>query len=216
MSHRPAEAHAPAFSRASATARRNAWGPYHGLPGETGWQGGARLRTRRRGVLLRLDRRKHQTRGPGVDTHPGAVPDLAGDDLLREARLHLLLDGAAKRTGPVDRVVAALGQMLLGAVGEVERQVPVGQASLEPRELEVDDLAHVGARQRVEDDDVVDAVQELGPEVLAERVQDALAHGLVSAGVAGDHLAPDVGGHDDDRVLAVDGPPLAVVQPAIV
>src|SRR5207247_6878542 len=100
--------------------------------------------------LLRLDRRKHEATGPGVDTHPGAVPDLAGDDLLREARLHLLLDGAAKRTGPVDRVVAALGQVLLGAVGEVERQVPVGQAGLEPRELAAGALGTGGGRRAVE------------------------------------------------------------------
>src|SRR5439155_21243354 len=144
-----------------------------GRPRDPRLRGWSRLRTRG-GVFLRLDRRKHQTRGPGVDAYPGAVADLAGDDLLRGARLHLLLDGAAKRARPVDRVIAALGQVLLGAVGEVERQVAVGQAGLEPRELEVDDLAHVGARQRVEDDDVVDAVEELGPEVLAERVQDAL------------------------------------------
>src|SRR5436309_3790290 len=98
MSRPPAEAHAPAFSRGSATARTNAWGPYHGPPGRSGvgrgspapgrqaagrprdprLRGWSRLRTRGRGVLLRLDRRKHQTRGPGVDAYPGAVADLAG------------------------------------------------------------------------------------------------------------------------------------------
>ena len=64
----------------------------------------------------------------------------------------------------------------------------------EPRELDVDDRAQVLARERVEDDDLVDAVQELGPEVLAERLEHVALHGLVGVGivaaaVAGDELA---------------------------
>src|SRR5256886_6571276 len=151
-----------------------------------------------------------------VDAHVTAVAHVSGDDQLREAGLHLLLDRATERTGAVDRVVAALGEIVLRAVGELERETAVGEATAEPRELQVDDLSHLGARERVEDDDVVDPVQELGTEVLAERVEHPLAHRLVGAGVAGDYLAPDVRRHDHDRVLEVDGAALAVGQPPVV
>ena len=39
---------------------------------------------------------------------------------------------------------------------------------------------------------------------------------VAGPGQLGDDLAAEVGGHDDDRVAEVDGPPLAVGQPAVV
>jgi hypothetical protein len=72
----------------------------------------------------------------------------------------------------------------------------------------------------VEYDHVVDAVQELGAEVLAQRVQHVALHRLEGLGVvapiAGEKLAADVRGHDHDGVLEVDGAALAVRQAAIV
>ena len=73
----------------------------------------------------------------------------------------------------------------------------------------------------MEDDDLVDAVEELRSEDRAQRLGDSFLHllvgGLVAlAGVLRDELAPDVAGHDDDRVLEVDGAALAVGQAAVV
>ena len=68
-----------------------------------------------------------------------------------------------------------------------------------PLELELDDLAELLARERLELDDLVHPVQELGAEVLAERLGRA-----------------DVGGHDDHRVAEVDRAALAVGQAPVV
>ena len=45
---------------------------------------------------------------------------------------------------------------------------------------QVDDLGDLVLGQLVEDDRLVDAVQELGPEVLLERLVDLLLHPLVA------------------------------------
>ena len=92
-------------------------------------------------------------------------------------------------------------------------------------QLDVDDLAQVFARQRVEYDDIVNAVQELGPEVLAQRIQQALARiGVArvlavhreSDGVLLHHAGADVGGHHDHGVLEADRAALAIGEAAIV
>ena len=82
-------------------------------------------------------------------------------------------------------------------------------------------------RQLVEDDDVVDAVEELGAEVLLELVLDLVLHPLVARRrvvawaakprltALGDVAGAEVGGHDDDGVLEVHDPALAVGQPAV-
>ena len=55
----------------------------------------------------------------------------------------------------------------------------------DPADHEVDDLGDLGLRQLVEDDRLVDAVQELRPEVLLQRVVDLLLHPLVGDGLVG-------------------------------
>jgi len=83
---------------------------------------------------------------------------------------------------------------------------------------------HLVARELVEHDRLVDAVQELGPEVLLERLVDLLAHLLVGDRLVGlgeaDGGLPQIGGaevrrHDDDGVLEVDRATLRVGQPAV-
>ena len=55
---------------------------------------------------------------------------------------------------------------------------------LDPGDHEVDDLEDLVLGQLVEDDDVVDAVEELRPEVLLELVVDLELHPLVVAAVS--------------------------------
>src|SRR5262249_28086020 len=116
----------------------------------------------------------------------------------------------------VDRVVAAVGEIVTRRFAELEREVAIRQTEGQPAELDVDDLPYVLAVERVKDDDVVDAVQELRTEVLPERRQHLVADGLVRAACRGDGLAAEVGGHDDDGVLEVDRSTLAVGEPAVV
>jgi hypothetical protein len=55
---------------------------------------------------------------------------------------------------------------------------------------QVGDPAQLLAGELVEDDDLVDAVEELGPEVVAQRPQDLLAPLLVGLGVTSLSMAP--------------------------
>ncbi|MNQ62342.1 hypothetical protein D3C85_766840 [compost metagenome] len=70
----------------------------------------------------------------------------------------------------------------------------------------------------MEQDDLVDAVQELGPEVGADLFHDQGTHGLdiLALGLVGQILAAQVGGHDDQGVLEVDGAALPVGQATVV
>ena len=71
--------------------------------------------------------------------------------------------------------------------------------------------------ERVEDDDLIDAVDELGPEIrlhLAHHRQ--LDQLVIVAGHLLDHLAAEVGGHHDDGVLEVHRPPLPVRHAPVV
>src|SRR5438094_649605 len=171
-------------------------------------------------VAARGGGREREPARPDVHHQPLAVADLPRDELLRQGRLDRALDDALERPGRVDGVDPPLGEEVLGPVGEHELEVAVREPGLEPRELNVDDLPQVRAPEGMEDHHVVDAVQELGAEVLAERLQHLLLHGVVGTGVvaaiAGEQLAPDVRGHDDDRVLEVDRAPVAVGQAAVV
>ena len=76
----------------------------------------------------------------------------------------------------------------------------------------------------MEDDDVVDAVEELGPEVALELVVHLLLHLLVRDVLVGAREAQrrllEVGGtevrrHDDDGVLEVDRATLRVGEPTV-
>ena len=73
----------------------------------------------------------------------------------------------------------------------------------------------------VEDDDFVDAVEELGAEAGAEFFKNGAFHAfvgftVVAAAVFEDAGGADVGGHDDDGVFEVDGAALAVGEAAVV
>ena len=76
----------------------------------------------------------------------------------------------------------------------------LGHAHDQPGDLEVDDLAQLLARERVELDDVVEPVDELGLERQLRAVP----------------AARDVRGHDQDGVLEVHRAALAVGQAAVV
>jgi hypothetical protein len=96
----------------------------------------------------------------------------------------------------VGRVVAEVAEQRAGVVGQLERDAALGDALDDVLDLETDDLADLLAGQRLELDDVVEAVDELGLEV------------RLSARAA----AGDVRRHDEHDVLEVDGAALAVGQ----
>ena len=98
---------------------------------------------------------------PAVDAHGGAVDDLAAEQHPGQRVADRRLDQAAQRPGAVRRVVAGVGQPLARGVGDLDVDPPGRQPLLEQRELEVDDVRQVVLRERVEDDDLVEPVEEL-------------------------------------------------------
>ncbi len=145
----------------------------------------------------------------------------AGDQLAGEGILDLALDGPLERPGAEDRVVANADHMLPGIGREHEFDVPFGEALAQDAELDLDNLLQVLDREAVEDDGFVDAIQELGPEELAQFVHHRELHEVelgagIGALVLEDALRAEVRGHDDDGVLEVDDPALTVGEAAVI
>src|SRR5262245_22013115 len=149
----------------------------------------------------------------GIHLEPGSLGHLSADDGLRQRILDELLDGPAQRTGAVGRIEPLLHEELQGGRGWLELDALVGQLCVDAADHEPDDAGDVVLAQAVEDDDVVDAVDELGPEGALQLVQHPLLHLLVAGRLRlgqesrGDALADEaraqVGGHDQDAVLEV-------------
>src|SRR5579884_4238803 len=116
-----------------------------------------------------------------ADPHDVAVAHLAREDLPPERRFDLTLDRALERTRAVRRLVAAAHEVRLRIVGDLQRDPPVAQPFADAVELDLDDLLELVLRQRVEDDDLVDAVEKLRTEALAQLVQHGRAHHRVLA-----------------------------------
>src|SRR5262245_14130674 len=113
-------------------------------------------RSRRRGELA-VEREPLLA---GRDHDPVAVLHLAGEDLLGERVLYRLLDHALERTRPIGRVPALLRQPLARRRLEHERDLTILQELAQPRDLDIDDLAHFIALEAMEQDDLVDTVEE--------------------------------------------------------
>src|ERR1700722_11982264 len=103
-----------------------------------------------------------------------AVADLPGKQHLRQWVLHPLLDHAFQRTCAISRIVPLVGEPLPRLGVEAEPDLAVFQEPVQALELDVDNLAHVLAPQPMEEDDLVDAIEELGPEMPAHDATDFL------------------------------------------
>ncbi len=137
--------------------------------------------------------------------------------MFREQILDALLDRALERPRAVDRVETGLGELREGAVSNFEPHLELRQSLLEVTQLDLRDVPDVLLVQRVEHDDLVDAVDELGPELRLHLRQD---RGLDEAGIVAlhllDHVRAEVGGHHDHGVLEIHGAALAVGHAAVV
>ena len=137
----------------------------------------------------------------------GALGVAVAQQRFGERILDLLQDGPAEGARAQGGLVAQIDQAQLGLFGELEGDAAIGQELVQAAQLDVDDLAQVDLGQRAEDHHVVDAVQELGAEELAQLSDQHVAQGL--AAVCGfeqlgigleDALRADVAGHDHHRV----------------
>src|SRR5215218_9313816 len=156
----------------------------------------------------------------GLDYDLGAVGNLAAQDHLAHGVFDHALQHALQGARAEGWIVAFLGEFVEGFVGELDRYVAFDELLAEALYLDLDDVAHVLTLELVEDDDLVDPVEELGTEDLAQLARDTALHLLVGeTGVIRaeaqrlglvDGLRSDVGGHDEDHVLEVHGAALRV------
>src|SRR5512135_3372034 len=106
----------------------------------------------------------------GVDADRVAGLELAFENLLRKRIFQLLLDSALERTRAVNRIEADVAEQVERLVRQLQRQLALSQALSEVLDLDARDLADLRLVQRAEHDDLVEAVDELRPEV---RLHDA-------------------------------------------
>src|SRR5437588_7528354 len=145
-----------------------------------------------------------------------AGQNLAAQEFRRERVLYERLYRALQGARAVERVVALAREQLFGRVVEFETHVALLQHSAQAFELNLDDVADLLARELVEDDYVVNAVQELRLEVLAQDLCDGLAHLLLVVAHLLNLPRAEVRGHNQDGVLEVNRAPLRVGEPSVV
>src|SRR6184192_4021445 len=94
----------------------------------------------------------------------------------------------------------------------------LSQSRENPFDLDLHDALHLVASNLVEDDDLVDAVDELWPEALFAQAwtYSTLQLFLVQAVILLEPATTNVAGHDDDGVLEIDGTALTIGETTVV
>ena len=107
----------------------------------------------------------------GIDADVVVAADRACEDGLREVIEEQALDGAFHGTGTELGIVAFAGEQVEGAVGEREGDAVLGEHLLHGRDLQLDNLAYLGLRQRLKHDGLIDTVEEFGSDGALEQVK---------------------------------------------
>src|SRR5579884_1279955 len=104
------------------------------------------------------------------------------------------------------------------AIAEVQRDMPFREARAQAIDLNLDDVAYLIPFERVEDDDFVDTVDELGTQTLFAQAlaYNALHVVFIHALELTQPGCADVAGHDNDRVLEVNGAALPIGETPII
>ena len=149
-------------------------------------------------------------------TSPGL--NLPLQDLLCQRILDLLLDRALERPRPVNRIETGFGELVARLVRKTDAHITIGEPVVQVAQLYVDDLPNVLAAKWVEHDDVVNAIDELGTEVLPYDGHDRVFHCIVVFLTRQllDQLRAQVRRHDDNRISQVDRSTLTIRQPTVV
>ena len=99
-----------------------------------------------------------------------ALANAAAEHLARQRRFQFAADQALEFTRTELRLVAFFRKMVDQRLIEGEHHALAGGVAGHTIELQADDMADLLLAQRMEDDDLVDAVEELGAEVSAQHV----------------------------------------------
>jgi hypothetical protein len=128
-----------------------------------------------------------------------------------------LLNGPLEGARSVERIEADLGDLVERLIGDRQPQIPVSQPSLEALKLDAGDIPDVLATQGVKNNDFIDPIDELGTKVASDFAHDRFLDQIgVLAGQALNFVGPEIGRHDNDRVLEIDGAALPVGHAPII
>ena len=105
-----------------------------------------------------------------VDLHSIAVGEFSRQDFAREGILDPLLNDALERSSAELRVVAFACKCERSGLRDAELHAASIQSAAKIAQLNLRDGAKLLARERVEDHDVVDAIDELGTKALLQQV----------------------------------------------
>src|SRR5262245_152998 len=209
-------------------------GPAHGPPLRTGpSRGNVRAGLARPSTQLGQppallggsDGTVRQAAGIQIDLDVAAL-EVAADELFGERVFDVALDGPAQRPGAVRAVLARLLDDPVEDLGlELEPEAAIDQVVVHLLDQELGDGPEILVGERIEHDDLVDAVDELGIEGLPDLPEHHVVDAPVDhAGVGRleperrlllDEAGADVRRHDDDRVLEVHPVAEAVGQVAV-
>ena len=103
-----------------------------------------------------------------VDEDLGVFVHAAFDEVAGERVEYEPLDDAFQGSCSVDGVVASFGDAVEGGISQLKRDAFLGQACSELIDLDAGNFANLLFFERMEDDRIVDAVEELGAEVSFE------------------------------------------------
>mmetsp|Transcript_19593 Transcript_19593/g.42198 ORF Transcript_19593/g.42198 Transcript_19593/m.42198 type:complete len:313 (+) Transcript_19593:210-1148(+) len=133
---------------------------------------------------------------------------------FEQQRLHSPSNGPSA----IGRVVAGGGDALESGFSHEERHVPLEKPLSDSRHLHARNVGDAISCQPIEQDDLVEPVDELG----GERLADGFHHlwpALLGRGAvwqSDEVVCAEVGGEDDERVAEVDSLPVRVTQVALV
>src|SRR6266404_4506999 len=149
-----------------------------------------------------------------ADKNRLATTDRATEDFFGQRIFERALDSAAHWAGAILRVVALADQVVLGFLIQLENDIP----RLEPlhhfTDFQIQNLDEIGFGERAEYDQVIQSVEELGPEGLSGLIHYFFTHLLVTIFIADgrkaerglflNRVGTDIGGHQNDGVPEID------------
>src|SRR5579883_893675 len=97
-----------------------------------------------------------------------------GQQIIQEAP-----HGATQRTRAIDRIVATRDKQITRGPGYPQIYRLLSQALAGIGDQQVDNLPQVSGLQRMEENQLVNTIEQFGPEEIFDRTQSLFAHGSV-------------------------------------
>src|SRR5215208_4235159 len=114
------------------------------------------------------------------DSDGVALVEVALQQLERDRVLQQPLDHPLQRPGSIHRIVTFCRNERLGRGRHIQREVPLRQHTVQPLQLQVDDVHQILATELTEHDNIVYPIEELRPEMIPELVPHPLLDPLPS------------------------------------